>query len=413
MQLLTLEARKIARKRLRRALALMMLVGAGAAQTAPYTPVDGGEVLERLRASQRPQLDSGLVTLQQQQASNPEDVQLATRLAARYLSIGRSESDPRFLGYAQAVLAPWWKQDAPPNRVRLLRASLNQASHSFDAALRDLTALVRDDSGDTQAWLSLSAIYLVTGRTREAEAACAALARSAHSATTTLCYAAVMSRTGQQERAYELLDVLAARQATRPDATLQWIYTTQAEAALMSGDSDRAAQAFEKALAIDNRDNYLLTSYADFCLATGRPEAIIELLENENRDIGLSLRTGLALSAAGRYREAENYTRQLAEAFAAEERRGSRLHNREAALFRLGLTQEYDLALALAQANWAVQKEPIDAWLLLAAARASGQGEAAAPVKDWMVSSGIRDVRLQELIDDTRLVSLRSPGALP
>jgi hypothetical protein len=54
-------------------------------------------------------------------------------------------------------------------------------------------------------------------------------------------------------------------------------------------------------------------------------------------------------------------------------------------------------AVALARANWDVQREPADARILLEAALAAGQPDEAAPVLDWLRTNHVQDVRLRAL----------------
>ena len=63
----------------------------------------------------------------------------------------------------------------------------------------------------------------------------------------------------------------------------------------------------------------------------------------------------------------------------------------------LALQGDGPRALALARENWAVQREPADARILLEAAVASGDSAAAQPVLDWMKASGIESVALRGL----------------
>src|SRR5476651_1841231 len=89
---------------------------ASAVQAAPYTPKDGNAVIEHLpRRADATQIE--LRALRAQLSSTPQDIALATRLAQRYIGLARSETDPRYLGYAQAALAPWWRLTAPPPAV--------------------------------------------------------------------------------------------------------------------------------------------------------------------------------------------------------------------------------------------------------------------------------------------------------
>jgi len=86
----------------------------------------------------------------------------------------------------------------------------------------------------------------------------------------------------------------------------------------------------------------------------------------------------------------------LRERVAASRLRGDAIHAREEARFALALDPNPARALALAQENWAVQKEPADARLLLEAALASNK-EAAQPVLDFLERAGTEDVHLDEL----------------
>jgi hypothetical protein len=78
-------------------------------------------------------------------AQAPGDLSRATTLAAAHVRIARQEGDPRYLGYAQAALAPWWSDPNAPTSVLVLRATIRQSLHDFDAAVVDLgTALQRE-----------------------------------------------------------------------------------------------------------------------------------------------------------------------------------------------------------------------------------------------------------------------------
>ena len=54
-------------------------------------------------------------------------------------------------------------------------------------------------------------------------------------------------------------------------------------------------------------------------------------------------------------------------------------------------------ALALARSNYAVQREPADARILLEAAIGARQPEAAKPVRDWLDAHRVESVVLQRL----------------
>ena len=62
-------------------------------------------------------------------------------------------------------------------------------------------------------------------------------------------------------------------------------------------------------------------------------------------------------------------------------------------------------ALQLAEANWAVQREPWDTRILLEAALAAGAPASARPVLDWLTSSQLEDGQIQKLASRLKQVT--------
>jgi hypothetical protein len=110
------------------------------ANAAPYTPTGDDQPLERLPTAGNQNLRE-LRRLHVELAGRPTDLTLALRVATQDIQMARSESDPRYNGYAEAALRPWWSLPQPPNPVLLLRATLRQAAHDFASAREDLGAL--------------------------------------------------------------------------------------------------------------------------------------------------------------------------------------------------------------------------------------------------------------------------------
>ncbi len=87
----------------------------------------------------------------------------------------------------------------------------------------------------------------------------------------------------------------------------------------------------------------------------------------------------------------------LAERFAAAGERGDTTHRAEEARYWRGLRGDPARALALARANYEVQREPRDARVLLECALAARDPAAARPAIDWLRRSGFEDPRLRTL----------------
>jgi hypothetical protein len=157
-----------------------------------------------------------------------------------------------------------------------------------------------------------------------------------------------------------------------------------------------AEQHFRQALQLGISDQFLLGAYADFLLERGRSAEVVKLLALWERSDVLLLRLALA-GAASKESRAGDWAAQLRDRFQAAAQRGDRLHEQEAARFELDIERRPKEALALAARNYTVQKEPRDAEILLRAALAAGDAQAAGPALDWLRESRYEDPRLAKL----------------
>jgi len=368
------------------------------ALAALYTPADDGAVLERLPEA----LDPALAELKRMRLAlraNPTDLDYAVRLARRCVEVARETGDPRFLGQAQAALAPWWTAADPPPAALLLRATVKQSQHDFAGALADLDRLLAARASDGQALLTRATILTVQGRYADAQRDCAKLLRLASGLVTTACLAGAASLNGDAEGAYRGV-VQALARSSDAAGTRTWALTLAAEIAARRGDAASADDHFRAALALDPRDAYLVAAYADFLLDQARARDVVPLLAERTQNDALLLRLALAeKSLPDRRSEFAEHRRELADRFAAARRRGDTLHLREEARFRLDVENDVLTALALAKANWNVQREPADLRILAASARASGDGEARRMVVDWVASTRLEDVAVVALAE--------------
>lgn len=360
----------------------------GHAATA-RVPQDDGEVIEVLRERPLSAQDKAWRALRAQARARPDDVTLATRVAWQALRWARQDGDPRWLGQAQAALAPWWPQAAPPDEVRLLRATILQSTHAFDAALRDLRALVKARPAQPQAWLTLASVLLVTGQYDEAQRACAALPSAGAPWHAQVCELELRSLRGEADAAQRGLAELVTR---APRELSGYINLVRAELAQRQGQPQQAAALYQSVLTTED-DVYAQGAYADLLLDQGRPDAVVALLKGRERNDALLLRLAQAYAATDDEARARS-VQALRARFAAAHERGDSVHQREEARFTLHLLKQPAAALKLARQNWQVQKEPADARILLEAAQAAGQPEAADEVRAFMRRWGWSDKRL-------------------
>jgi hypothetical protein len=381
--------------------------GAGALQAAPFTPTDDSEIVQRL--PQR--IDSRARAQHVELARHPQQLALAIVSAREAIDRGRRDGDPRELGAAQAALAPWWKLADPPAMVRLLRATLRQSQHDFDAALVDLDVLSGDSAAAqrslpelplavvAQAGLTRAAVLQVTGRLSEARRACERLTATrfaalgaALSVPVRACIAELSSLQGQPQRASADLARLALE--APGDA---WLALLRAELAERLGDNAVAAARYRETLA-SQREAYAVAAYADFLLTQGRDREVVDLLGGDDADLSTQadawqLRRAIALQRL-QLPQAAAAGQALSERFAAARQRGENFHAREESRLALDFFGRADDALKLAQVNWSRQKEPADALLLVRAALAANQPAAAEPVRQLVRDQGWFDQRI-------------------
>jgi tetratricopeptide (TPR) repeat protein len=376
----------------------LFLTTAPLAVAKPFVPESDDVVVERLPEKS----DPSLASLKRQRAAlarAPADPALAAPVARRAIEAARATGDPRFLGQAQAALAPWWfTADAPP-AILVLRATLKQSTHDFAGALNDLDRIVAARPSDGQALLTRATVLTVQGRYAEAERDCARLASIANELVATTCSAGPASLSGAAAEADRTLMRALARSSTADPGLKAWAYTLAAEVAARRGEFVDAEAHFQAALVLDRRDSYLLGAYADFLLDRQRAEDVVDLLRNETTNDALFLRLVLAEARlAGPMPDAQAtftaHRSELSARFEAARRRGDIVHRREEARYALALEGDIRRALALALANWAVQREPADLRLLAEAARSARDTTALATVDRWIEAHRLEDVTL-------------------
>ncbi len=370
--------------------------GSPAAPAPPYTPGADSQVLERLPLRAGDAVARELAGLREAWRRDPAAPAPAQALARAYYERAAASGDPRWVGYAQAVLAPWWTVSAPPPGIRVLRAVLRQHGHQFEPALADLAAAVQAEPDNAEAWAWRAAIHMVQANYAEARRDCERLLTLSTLLLGTACRAQVDGATGQAAAAAAALrEALRRTTDARADERL-WALTRLAEIDERRGAHAAAEAAFRAALALGVDDVYLLGAYSDFLLDHRRPAEVLALLKDRARADPLLLRLALAARATGDAAAAA-YERELAARWDAAHARGDALHDREQARFRLALRGDAAGALALARRNFEVQREPADARVLLEAALAARDRAAAAPVQRWLAATGIESVVLREL----------------
>ncbi len=374
------------------------LTSVGAASDA-YIPKTDEEVLEtlpRTLLANRTEFEK----LRERQRNNPENSDLAVKLANQYVQLGNAEGDPRYYGYARAALGPWWNTEEIEPEALALRAKLKEKDHRYDEAATDLKLLLEQEPRDAQAWINLANIYRVQGKYAQATEVGRKLDEFAGPIPTMLCNAPIMALTGQAEQAFAQLKELMPLAQEQFPSTESWILTMQAEIAVALGRDTEAEEVFLSGLEADPTNLYLLRSYADFLLDRGRESEVLDRLAEHQSDNGILLRLAIAARRLGNEPEASQWQRQLQTRFDEIRLRGSEPHGRFESRFALEVLDDPQRALELAQANWEKQKEIRDTRIFLEAAIAAEDPQAAQPVLEFLKKHGTEHAALSKLVEE-------------
>lgn len=359
---------------------------------APRKPSADGEVIERLPGRANDGTTRELAELRRAQGAAGQNPQLAAQLAERYFDLALARGDPRYVGYAEAVVARF--ADPLPAPLRLVRGLSRQYRHDFAGALDDFAAALELDPDFAVAHAWRGAIFLVQADYVAAQKECEALRRLDRAVLFGACTGLVQAYGGKLDAAYQTLQAALAK-AGDPGNRL-WLLTHLGEVAEWRGKPDLAEKHYREALALGRDDVYLLAAWGDFLLDAGRPQDVLKQLAGWESSDNLLLRLAEA-EAAVKGANAARLAQMLDDRFAAARQRGDTTHQAEEARYQLRLRGNAKEALRLAAENYRVQREPRDARILLEAAIAAGDGAAAQAVRDWLASSGFEDARLRDL----------------
>lgn len=303
--------------------------------------------------------------------------------ARRLIQAGRASGDPRTLGYAEAELRAVPDAGAAGIEALVLRATIEQSRHRFDAARALLDRAIEQAPQHVQARLTRATIAHVRGNLDGARTDCEAIRESAEPVAV-ICSAITDSLTGKNEQALKAL-------ASVSDPVLRgWAQSLAGEIHQQQGALDAASRAYAASLS-KGADLYTSVALADALIAQQKWTQADALLAPLPATDAVLLRRWIVMR--GRQGDAGPLQAQLAERFAAAQARGEFLHAREAARFAL---EQGDpaAALKLARQNWNDQREPADLRILALAASAAGDADALAEVRAWLTRTGLRDARV-------------------
>ncbi|HET7065131.1 MAG TPA: hypothetical protein VFI49_12725 [Rudaea sp.] len=377
------------------------LLCAATAAAVPHRPDGDDIVLERLSPA--------VVALRQIRGERAQaaGITLADALAnaRRYIELGQTFSDPRAYGYAQVALGQWWAMNPAPPQVLVMRARILQFHHEFDAALAQLEPALKADQFDAGAWLLFANIQQVRGNVRAARAACLKLIPVADPLVGATCAASTAALSGRARQGEQLLAQALTEPTGASASERAWAWTTLAETRARLGQAAPAEAAFKQALTLVADDVYTRAAYADLLLDQSRARDVRALLGEDAAQADATLLRLTIAAQRDADADAAVLSEILSQRFAEARARGDRTHQREQARFAIEVQRDPVRALDLARGNFAVQREPADARILLECAIAAGDAQAAQPALDWLRDTGIEAPQLLLLANQVQQIN--------
>jgi hypothetical protein len=375
-------------------LAIILLAATGTlAQAAgrDWQPTSDSQVIETLPPRVRAANTAA--------APTPQAAALAAKQA---ITLARQTADVRYLGRAQASLAPWWGRSDAPVALAVLQATVQQSRHEFAAAKTVLTHALQREPQHAQGWLTLATLERVAGSYPAAVAACAHVTRAGATLYGAACQLETVSLQGKHE---EALRGLSALQRQAPDASTQaWLGSLLAESEERAGRDGAALAAYRASLALAP-DGYTALAAADLLLRTEQPGAALKLLADQPASDAVLLRRAYAIKLL-KDPQWQVLANELQARFAALDQRGDdpATHARERALAYLWLEADAAKAWQSAKLNLTLQKEPLDWWLALQSAQRAGQSAELARLRSEVAATGLRDARLSRLLTAGKVI---------
>lgn len=376
---------------------LFLLCLAQAGRAEPITPSRDDEVVEVLPVSSGSRDEDR--RLRRQLAARPDDAALAVSVAKRQLQRAREGGDPRFAGLALAALHAWPDAATAPSEVLLIRATLQQYLHEFDAAVASLQQLLARPGGErmAQGWLTLATVLRVQGRYAESDIACRRVGQAGAQLHSSACLAENGALRGAVAEARTTFSALLA-DPRLPPATQGWLLTSLAELEQRDGRAAAADAAFRGVLRLGH-DPYASVAYADFLIDQGRPSEALKLLKDETRTDAVLLRLAIAGTRARAPTAARDVAEMRDRILLANQRPDAKtFHGREQAMFALFVEHAPERALELSRGDVAQQREALDIYVFAESARASGAPGAIDGARRLKASIGLHDRRIDALL---------------
>jgi hypothetical protein len=309
------------------------------------------------------------------------------------IALARQTADPRYLGQAQALIGALWSSPQASYELLTLQATIEQSRHEFTQARKTLqSALAKPAASHAQAWLTLATIERVQANYAAAVAACKSIATPAAQMYAQACLYETKSLQGQWDEARQGFQSLLREQ--RLPGQQAWLLSLLAENEERAGNAAAAAKQYALSLSLEN-DGYTALAYADALLRQSQAALALSALQNQPSSDAVLIRRAMAYKQLGDAQQ-PRLAEELNARFAAAAQRGDNAgHAREQAMHALYVQGKPEAALAFAQTNLKLQREPLDWLIAIQSARQLGQSTEVSKLQQAAFKLGLKDERLK------------------
>ena len=374
-------------KKIFTALAVASLSISALAQVKELRITDDAAIIEKLGA----------------RAPKPNSLTDLVPAVRQAIALARQTADPRYLGQAQAMIGALWSNPAASYEIATLQATIEQSRHEFAQARQTLqSALAKPTASNAQAWLTIATIERVQGNYAAALQACKSITEPAARLYAQACLLETQSMQGQWMPAREGFNSLL--RGLQQPSQQAWLLSLLAENEERAGNAAAALKHYALSLSLDN-DGYTALAYADALLRQDKADAkwanqAIAVLQTQPSSDSVLIRRAQAykmIADAPSLREYQRIANELDARFAAAALRLDKNagHAREQALHALHVQGNARAALAFAQTNLTLQKEPIDWLIALQSAALAGQASEKPKLLAAIAQTGLKDERLR------------------
>jgi len=370
----------------------------------PFIPSSDDEIIKTFST---PQEVKRINELRKVLLVDNENFDVLDEIVKLYLKLGRDKADPRYFGYAQALLEPHFSDDNRmsgkyhginvPEKIIIHWADILQHRHEFNSALVVLDKLANQQSSNPQVYLMRANSYISQGNYQQALDNCKSLLVLASHLVSVSCVAQVKSLTGNLHKGFDLLQTTLDLNPLSETEERSWAISLLADMAMRNGQHQIAEDYFQQGLDLNDHDYYILANYADLLLKQQQYKQVISLLGAYTYVDSLLLRLAIA-SVKTDDALSEKYISQLESNMRLMVLRGEKTHLRSQARFYFDIQKDYVTAMRLAKQNWQTQKEPADAIVLINAAIEMRDMQQIEKIGQWVTANSLEDAGLNKIL---------------